>query len=353
MKVGITADLHITTKKEHPERLHALENILKKCNELDIDQLIIAGDLFDQVLQDYSEFEKIINTGAYKDIQIHIIPGNHDGNLSGEKIVGKNVHIYNQPQWMEIDRNLAFLFIPYQKDKSMGEIIQEQHEEKELENDRWALVGHGDWYQRVRVTNPYEPGVYMPLTRRDLERFDPEFVFLGHIHDRRADGRVFYPGSPCGMDITETGYRHFLVFDTDSRKVEPIQIQSYVLYFHLDLVILPLENEEEYLRRQIQNQIESWNLDKSDVKKVQLRVVAKGYSTNREKIQKTIRKLLSDFSLYEEPNLEKLLVANDQDRNYFSQKLFETLENFEWKDDLDEPDQMMIVLDAMHLIYGE
>jgi len=353
MKLGITADLHITSKQDHPERLLALKYILDKCKELSIEQLIVAGDLFDQTIQDYSEFEEICNKKAYNHIKIHIIPGNHDDKLSNDMIICKGVKIYNQPQWLEIDDFTSFLLVPYQNHRHMGEIIQEQLESEKLDKDWWGLIGHGDWFQSARTINPYEPGVYMPLTRRDMQLFNPDLVFLGHIHDYRADGNVFYPGSPVGLDITETGYRNFLIFDTKTRKVEPTQIQSAVLYFHLDLVVLPLENEEEYLRQQIHEQIESWNLDERDVKKVQLRVVVKGYSTNREKIQKTIYELLSTFSLYDEPNLNNLFVANDQDRNYILQKLLEGIEDFEIKDGPDEPDKTMVIMDAMRLIYGE
>jgi DNA repair exonuclease SbcCD nuclease subunit len=268
-------------------------------------------------------------------------------------IVCKGVKIYNQPQWLEFDDSTRFLLVPYQNHRHMGEIIQEQLESEQLDKDWWGLIGHGDWFQSVRTINPYEPGVYMPLTRRDMQLFNPDLVFLGHIHDHRADGNVYYPGSPVGMDITETGYRNFLIFDTKTKKVEPIKIQSAVLYFHLDLVVLPLENEEDYLQQQIRDQIESWNLDEGDVKKVQLRVVVKGYSTNREKIQKTIYELLSKFSLYDEPKLNNLFVANDQDRNYISQKLLEGIEGFELKDGPDEPDKTMVIMDAMRLIYGD
>lgn len=58
MKVAITADLHLRTKKEYPERFNALDNILTQCVELGIDLLLIAGDLFDKESASYSDFEK-------------------------------------------------------------------------------------------------------------------------------------------------------------------------------------------------------------------------------------------------------------------------------------------------------
>ena len=49
MKIAITADLHLTTKKEHPERFNALKEILEHLRRENVPPLIIAGDLFDQI----------------------------------------------------------------------------------------------------------------------------------------------------------------------------------------------------------------------------------------------------------------------------------------------------------------
>ena len=76
MKVAITADVHLANKKDYPERFNALTNILDRIQELKLDSLIIAGDLFDTSYNNYSEFDKIAS--KYKDIFMHIIPGNHD-----------------------------------------------------------------------------------------------------------------------------------------------------------------------------------------------------------------------------------------------------------------------------------
>ena len=59
MKVAVTADVHLKTKSETPERYNALEDILNKCLEQDIDNIIIAGDLFDQETNNYGDFEKL------------------------------------------------------------------------------------------------------------------------------------------------------------------------------------------------------------------------------------------------------------------------------------------------------
>ena len=105
--------------------------------------------------------------------------------------------------------------IPYLPGKTMGDVIGMFADD--IEPREWVLCGHGDWLEGRRSPNPYEPGTYMPLTRSDLTQYQPAQVFLGHIHARR-DEPIHYPGSPCGLDISETGRRRFLLFDTDKNQ---------------------------------------------------------------------------------------------------------------------------------------
>jgi len=76
MKIAVTADTHLTDKNEYPERYNSLNNILDKLSSEGINTLIIAGDLFDESYQNYSEFDEI--TATYDNIDFHIVPSNHD-----------------------------------------------------------------------------------------------------------------------------------------------------------------------------------------------------------------------------------------------------------------------------------
>jgi len=204
MKIAVTADLHLRKREDHPERYNALENIIEQTEAENIKTLIIAGDLFDKDSRNYSDFENLCK--KHKSVQLHIIPGNHDPDISGKSIVGDNIHIYSTPTIKEAG-STRFLFIPYEAKSNMGEKIAEW--KKEIQEKQWVLFAHGDYYGGVRQLNPLEPGIYMPLSRKDLEMFKPQVVFLGHIHKRLTLQNVHYAGSPCAMDISETGKRKF------------------------------------------------------------------------------------------------------------------------------------------------
>ena len=103
MKIAITADLHLRTKKDYPERFKALDNILSQCIKLKIKILIIAGDLFDQNQASFTDFENICKKQKYKNLRIIAIRGNHDSDLSNKKISASNVEIIENPKIIDID----------------------------------------------------------------------------------------------------------------------------------------------------------------------------------------------------------------------------------------------------------
>jgi DNA repair exonuclease SbcCD nuclease subunit len=69
MKIAITADIHLKNKEKYPERYNALKNILDQLIESNINNLIIAGDLFDINSQNYSVFDDLCKQKKYVTIQ--------------------------------------------------------------------------------------------------------------------------------------------------------------------------------------------------------------------------------------------------------------------------------------------
>ncbi|NIR50700.1 hypothetical protein GWO43_19135, partial [candidate division KSB1 bacterium] len=250
MKIAITADVHLTSRKLHPERYHALENILDQMLQEEITTLIVAGDLFDESSRNYDEFDTFCKSSKYSKNKFILIPGNHDVRLNKEFVTAENVEIITEPTVRSFEsKGLKLFLLPYKPDKSMGEFIAEKS--TELPENDWVLIGHGDWAEGMREPNPFEPGVYMPLTRTDMETYKPEKVILGHIHKCLDRDKIHYIGSPCGLDITETGRRRFLILDSKTGRLTPKGIDSDYIYFNESFIILPLKNEKTYVKQQI------------------------------------------------------------------------------------------------------
>jgi len=350
VKIAITADAHLRTMASHPERYNALEDVFKQSIEDGIENLIIAGDLFDKDFQSYAEFESLCR--KFPSLHLHIIPGNHDPSISGQSITGDNAHIYTDPTVVEFDA-ITFLFVPYQQGAKMGEQIARM--ESAIDGKRWVLISHGDFYGGVREPNPLEPGTYMPLSRKDVQTFRPEVVFLGHIHIPPPPVYdVRYVGSPCGLDISETGRRTFLIYDTVDGSIESRVIETDVLYFNETFLVLPRDNEVPQLKQEIVDRIEAWGIDPSDHPRVQVRIAAVGYATDRRAV---LEALTAGFEAYntfkdEGPTIEDLSVSSDGQLAAISEQTMKLISELDWPFGGDEPTREQVEMAALSAIYG-
>lgn len=351
MRIAVTADLHLTTRDHHPERYETLENMLADLHARDIDTLIIAGDLFDAHNRNYADFERICRDEKNRDLSLYVIPGNHDLGIDGSKIVSENLRIFSEPTLFDLDGR-SFLFLPYEAGKTMGEVLA-QFADQLLPN-KWVLVAHGDWAGGLRHTNPAEPGVYMPLTRRDIEVFKPACVLLGHIHAPMDRAPVHYVGSPCGLDITETGRRRYLQYETSANELEPCLVTTPVIYYDESFVIIPADDEAAYLRVQIEKRLSEWALLPEEQEQTQLRVRVRGYSANRASLQAELQEAFDGFSFYKQqpPNIDDVSSSDDVERDFIAEQIRANLEDGSLPNGPDDPGKDDILMAALHIIFG-
>jgi len=349
MKIAVTADLHLAIKEDCPERYNALESILRQIKAQSIETLLIAGDLFDRDFHNYAEFESLCK--KYPQIQIHIIPGNHDAGISEKSIVGPNIHIYTAPTAVTLG-STTFLSVPYKEKAKMSEQITTL--EEEIRGKEWFLVSHGDYYGGTKELNPLEPGTYMPLSRENIETCSPRAVFLGHIHKPINWGNVYYTGSPCGLNISETGKRKFLLCDTLDGSVISSVVATDVVYFDESFIIVPLDNEVPLLKQEIAKRIKSWDLDPSDYSKVIVRVQAIGYAMDRSAILVALREGFDRFRYYndEGPLIERLSNSTDRQLNAIAERTMKLINELEWNFGGDEPERELVKIAALNVIYG-
>jgi DNA repair protein SbcD/Mre11 len=346
MRIAITADVHLDRDNRHIERLHALQFIVNDISRQGIGTMIIAGDLFDAACSSYSDFEGLCRQNP--SISFHVLPGNHDPDISSSMIVGDNVTVHQRPGSVTLG-GLDLLFVPYSDNRGMGEYL-----DGTLSADRWVLVGHGDYIGGTRARNPYEEGTYMPLYRRDVERYKPWRVFLGHIHLPTETGVLHYPGSPCGLDINETGRRRYLIFDTETGRVSSREVETDVIFFKENFLVIPDENEIDRLRGHVRTRIASWGLESIERDRAVVRAGAYGYSSDREEVLKCLGEEFSDYRFYgeQDPDVSRLHVARDSRRNAIARRTAEIVDDLDWQFGGDEPDKEMVIERALSIIYG-
>lgn len=314
MKIAITADIHLKTEQENPERLNALRDILDQLIKEDIRTLIIAGDLFDMESNNYSVFDELCRDKKYAGIDFYVIPGNHDQVISPKYFSSGNIKVYSEPEFVTFEDSAAgFLFVPFVADKSMGEVLAKH---SMLLRERWILVGHGDYLSGTKDPNNYETGVYMPLGRSDIELFNPAKVILGHIHKKIESGKVRYPGSPCGMDINETGRKSFIILDTRDLSISEKMVSTDYLFFIENLLALPTADEFEDMKNKIRAIVDGWGLSSEEAPKARIRLKVRGYTTDKKMLENAISQPLEGFKFYnhEGPELSGVSILNDPER---------------------------------------
>jgi len=347
MKIAITADVHLSSYEETPERYHAVKDILQQAVSASLDAVLICGDLFHQDFNNYKDFENLAKD--FQKMEIWILPGNHDARVSSRSLTGKNLRIFEKAEIVEGD--IPFLMVPYQAGITMGDVIAGHV--KSLSPKNWVLCGHGDWMEGVRIPNPMESGIYMPLTRTDLERYMPYQVFLGHIH-AKMDGSVHYAGSPCGIDITETGERRFLVFDTSTGNVESKPVNTDRVFQNANLLILPVEDEAAYVRKLISDEKLKWKIqNEKDIARTTIRVKIRGYTRDKTALNDLVTQEFEGFSFYkeEEPDLSGVSVVWDQSRIKIAELVKEKIKSLELNSSPDEPDRDLVLMKSLSLVF--
>lgn len=354
MQIALTADLHLTTVLDHPERFHALEDIVRKMADEEIRTLILAGDTFDETSRNYSEFEAFCDRDGHRQIHYIVLPGNHDAGLRQALFTASNIQIIEKPTVLNFsEKGLDFILLPYADGVSMGEAVSTVT--SEIAADGWVLVSHGDWIPGLHEPNPDEPGVYMPLTRGDLETLRPREAILGHIHKPMDSGKVHYVGSPCGLNIRETGRRRFFVFRVESGEIEARTVDTDFLYFKESFVVLPVPDEEAYVTAQIRKRIASWRLTPDEKRKVRLLSHFRGYSHNKNRLQEIVHRCLEGVSCYNdrEPDLSEVFVMDDSNRSEIAKRVSEHIERLEMPVDEFGVERDEVLLEALHVIYGD
>ncbi|MBU1366934.1 MAG: metallophosphoesterase family protein [Candidatus Omnitrophica bacterium] len=286
MKIAITADLHLDPKYtikemiaeeearstypddfpdtdfEHGEpannlrRWLVLEEILENCKKSRTEHLIIAGDLLDKRSLCIGLDDLF---GRYKEITVHIIPGNHDDFLSKKYFSSSlsNVIIYEQLAVTAIAGKL-FVFIPYRENASAAQELLKIKPQIPVDKE-WVLISHSELAAEEYSLSSEERKIYFPLTKRDLAALNPNLVVLGHIHQPPKQpiyGKVFYPGSPCACNRNETGIRSYITIDLDvplgKENIEYNELNRGLVYYTQDIFVFPLQDEGKFVENQLE-----------------------------------------------------------------------------------------------------
>jgi DNA repair exonuclease SbcCD nuclease subunit len=348
MLIAITADLHLGDYQEYPERENALREILKILVDQNIKILIIAGDCFDQNNPNILALEKIIKESKMDQIVIYLLRGNHDESIRQSFFSMENIRVIETTK-IETIAEKKFLFVPYKSNYSMGAEISMF--EIELNGESWVLIGHGNLSSSISEGAQYETGFYMPLSKRDINLFKPTLCFLGHIHSPFEEKNIYSPGSPCGLDITESGRRRILFLETQTMQVRSQSINTDVLYLNESILVYPSENEIKQISEEIDLIFQPYS--SIEISKIKIRLSLFGYSFDRSQLKKRTESYIFDkYDIKElEIFIDEVFPANeDFVRQQISKESIVHINELDLQ--LDDDQKKQVIKEAMKLIFG-
>ena len=244
MKIIAIADLHITCLKKLLKN-HAYDRAEKALNELLIliwyiepDTILISGDIFNSPYPSRDEihlFTQFLLPLLKEEINVLIIPGNHDSDREGGKTAIsflepfdkaiENFYIaIDQFRCVQID-NIAFCMWPWGILPSKDNLhkIENTNCKKRIGMSHITLSGTkiaGDGRQLRK-------GYSIKHLQEAMELFRLDYMFLGDIHEyQEVVDNAFYSGSIYQTKSDESTSKGILYLDTEKNKVSFQEIHN-------------------------------------------------------------------------------------------------------------------------------
>jgi DNA repair exonuclease SbcCD nuclease subunit len=208
LKILHTADLHFLGDTV---RLHSVEDrfpIIKEVvNQLNVDALILAGDIFDTPHAPPEEVTRLIHDLTEIKIPCILLPGNHDGHIFDQitnEQTGDNIYLITKSEGETI-------FVPSLDLAVWGKPTYDHTPEfrplqgmPKRSNQRWYIaVAHGLVYDSADFI-----GRSSLIYPEELIEAECDYIALGHVHAFRdvTKGKTpaFYSGAPWGFTTTPT-----------------------------------------------------------------------------------------------------------------------------------------------------
>lgn len=246
---GMSPDSDKPWSKERARDIReTFTSIIEKAKQMEVDCLLIAGDLFHrQPLQkDLKEVNYLFST--IPGIRVVIIAGNHDRIRSNSAVLSFSWS--NNVTFFESEEPSSVYFEEFNTEVTGFSYHTTEITEAKLNqiqaprNGRiQILLGHGG-----------DPS-HIPIDRNALAEAGFSYVALGHIHkpERFSGGRIAFCGSPEPLDKTETGEHgiYYGEINPISRQVTKLEFisMSKVRYIPLSVNVTPATtNTELYLK---------------------------------------------------------------------------------------------------------
>lgn len=255
MKLLITSDEHLN--KGEPERLETFLRLVKQGIEMEIDALLVGGDLFHsngafRALKGevISELEKLD-----PDFTLMTVPGNHDSEIFSSSFLGENFSILDEENRRQVisgqEEEIEVVGLPFREGSGATETANSLP--KPSGGTSSVLLTHGSLidsngdYYFTKSPEGREEKDHL-IFREDLEKINYDLVVLGHWHGTKLiegrNGFFLYPGSIIPVSRREEGEKYYWILeiteeDVIDLKKRPVRFDSSWYFREEKLFIVP------------------------------------------------------------------------------------------------------------------
>lgn len=349
IKVLHTADIHFDTPfsgmtpkealKSKEELKQVFEKIIKMTLDKEIDILLIAGDVFDNLSVNKTTlyfikscFENISR------VKVFISPGNHDpfNEKSFYSIVDwpSNVHIFNNKMESIFLEDLGTVvwgigFNTSHINKSLLKNV------KRVDGYNNIMVIHGE------ITNVEEGNNYNPITEDDMANSNMDYIALGHRHKfsevKKIENTYYsYSGCPQGRGFDELEDKGVVLLEIKDRFVESQFIRTSIRnYYEKEISIDGCFGYNE-VKNTIVNQIPKYERKNNFYKLILKGEVREEFTLNEEFLQELLREEFHFVKVIDKSQIK--LDINELMKGYslksiFAKKIYERLQNAETEEE--------------------
>ena len=206
MKASRVADAAENVRKA---RIDAAQQLIRMASQLQVDFVLIAGDLFENNLVHNEAAHRVAEAlSACSPIPVYVLPGNHDP-LTADSIYSRsaftdylpsNVHILRTSEPVVPVPGVVLLPAPVMSKESYNDPTEQFRMPSEIGEDSILIgIAHGS----LRIPGKFQDNDF-PIALDAAQRLGLDYLALGHWHSFYVhnDMRTVYAGThePTGFD---------------------------------------------------------------------------------------------------------------------------------------------------------
>lgn len=235
MRIAHTADIHIRALSRHDEYRQIFKLFTQDCRDQKVDHIFVGGDIFHTkttgISPEYIDLLTWWLNDMSKVAEVHLILGNHDGNLVNasrqdavspivEAMANPKVHLYKKSGVYEFSPGYTFCVFSLFDEDGWKDVcpIPGKINIACYHGPVWGSVTETDW--------SVEEGLRIDA----FDRFP--FTFLGDIHKRQTLkkrlGRptMVYPGTLIQQNYAEDLIHGYILWDIRDEDTWDVQFRS-------------------------------------------------------------------------------------------------------------------------------